>query len=182
MARDDRPMSTTPVLDADEDRGPEFTTVGAGWSSPRHRRRRRVAVALLAVTVGAVVWGPWRGEADVRDGTTAVSRAEMATAEGVDVNLVALTAAGGLVELRMQVVDPDKAYAVLHEAGRRPVIVAEDTGETLVMAAPAHHRGELELGGQYFFLLANAHNAIHAGADVTLVIGDSRLEHVEVQG
>jgi hypothetical protein len=134
------------------------------------------------VVTSVVGWNQWGAHGDVRDGTRAVSRAEMAAREGVDVNLVAVTAAGGLVELRMQVVDPDKAYAVLHEADRRPVIVSENTGETLQMAAPSHHRGDLELGGQYFFLLANAHNAVETGTPVTLVIGDSRLEHVEVQG
>jgi hypothetical protein len=50
------------------------------------------------------------------------------------------------------------------------------------MAAPPHHHGSLELGGQYFFLLANAHNVLHAGSEVTVVIDDSRLEHIEVQG
>ncbi len=50
------------------------------------------------------------------------------------------------------------------------------------MSNPPHHRDHLELGGQYFFLLANAHNAIHEGAQVTLVVGDTRVEHLEVQG
>jgi hypothetical protein len=158
--------------------------VGVDGSSRFRRRRRRVVVLVLIAVIAVALfgWTQWGGRVDVRDGTTAVSRAELAARAGVDVNLVAVTAAGGLVELRMQIVDADKAYAVLHDANQRPVIVSEDTGEMLIMAVPAHHRGELELGRQYFFLLANAHNAVLAGTDVTLVIGDSRLEHVEVQG
>ncbi|MEQ6901407.1 hypothetical protein [Nocardioides sp. YIM 152588] len=174
---------------------PASSTTGAGTvggapvgvassPSPEQRRRRRVAVGLaLVVAVAALLtWNHARHPADVRDGTTALSRAELAAAEGVDVNLVAVTAAGGLVELRMQVVDPEKAYSVLHDDDRLPVLVAESTGETLRMASPPHHQRELDLGGTYFFLLANAHDALHAGSEVTLVIGDSRLEHVEVQG
>ncbi|HEU5038854.1 MAG TPA: hypothetical protein VFT70_17740 [Nocardioides sp.] len=161
----------------------EAVPVDAGAEPPRPRRRRWAAGAAVGLVAVAVVgWSPWGSHGDVRDGTTAVSRSQMAARQGVDVNLVALTAAGGLVELRMQVVDTDKAYAVLHDADQRPVIVSEDTGETLRMAAPSHRHGDLQLGGQYFFLLANAHNAIRAGGEVTLVIGGSRLEHVEVQG
>ena len=53
---------------------------------------------------------------------------------------------------------------------------------TLVISTPHHHNSELELGGTYFFLLANAHNAVADGSLVTLVIGDARTEHVRVQG
>jgi hypothetical protein len=118
----------------------------------------------------------------VRDGTTVVDRAGLAARHGIDVDLVAVTAAGGLVELRMQVTDPDKANAVIHEPADRPVLVAEDTGQTLAMSAPPHHKANLELGREYFFLLANAHNALRPGSEVTVVVDDVRLEHVEVQG
>jgi hypothetical protein len=134
-----------------------------------------VAVALL------LTWAPWR-RSDVRDGTTVVDRAGLSARHGIDVNLVAVTAAGGLVELRMQVTDPDKANLVVHDPADRPILVAEDTGETLAMASPPHHKATLELGREYFFLLANAHNALRAGAKVTVVVDDVRLEHVEVQG
>jgi hypothetical protein len=161
----------------------EETPVGAAASPQRSRRRRGVALlALLAVAGLILVWGPWRAKADVRDGTALVDQAGMSARHGVDINLIAVTAAGGLIELRMQVTDTDKADAVLHEPADRPVIVVEDTGETLTMATPPHHKGVLRLGGQYFFLLANAHNAIHRGSLVTVVIGDSRLEHLRVEG
>lgn len=150
--------------------------------APGPRRLRRWIVAVLAGTALLLVWAPWQGSADVRDGTTAVSRQELAARHGIDVNLVAVTAAGGLVELRMQITDPDRADLVVNDPEQRPVLVAEDTGETLAMAAPPHHRDELQLGRQYFFLLANARDALHEGAEVTLVVGDSRLEHIEVQG
>jgi hypothetical protein len=139
--------------------------------------------AALAAAAGLWMLGPARdGTTDVREGTTSVSREGLAVRHGVDVNLVAVTAAGGMVELRFQVTDPDKADGILHDPSDRPVLVSEDTGATLVMSAPPHSHRELQLGGTYFFLLANAHNALHAGSEVTLVIGDSRLEHLEVQG
>jgi hypothetical protein len=40
----------------------------------------------------------------------------------------------------------------------------------------------MQLGGTYFFLMANAETALHKGDDVTLIIGDARMEHLEMQG
>jgi hypothetical protein len=181
MSRDDTDLARIEVL-APRETGAADAPAGVDARSPRRRRRRWVIGAAVVAVVALVAYGPWRGEADVRDGTSPVSGQEMAARHGIDVTLIAVTAAGGLVELRLQVTDPDKADAILYDESVRPVIVSEDTGATLVMSTPPHHHGELQLGGSYFFLLANAHNAIAVGSDVTLVVGDSRLEHLDVQG
>ena len=147
------------------------------------RRRRWVVVAglVLAVVLGATWWS--HRQADVRAGTDAVTVDEMAGRYGVDVNLIAVTARGGLVELRYQVVDPDKANRLLHDDELAPVLVEETSGATLQMASPPHRHGaELRPGGEYFFLMANTRNALHQGSLVTLVIGDARLEHLTVEG
>jgi len=147
----------------------------------RHRRWVVAAGLVLAVVLGATWWS--HREADVRAGTDAVTADEMAGRYGVDVNLIAVTARGGLIELRYQVVDPDKATRLLHDEDLAPILVAEDTGVTLQMASPPHkHGAELRPGGEYFFLLANTRNALQQGSLVTLVIGDARLEHVTVEG
>lgn len=184
MSRDVVTADSIPTGDPTGTGVPEDTPAGVDATPAPHRRRRRW-VALVALGAGLALllaWSPWQRPADVRAGTTAVDTDGMAARHGVAINLVAVTAAGGLIEVRLQVTDPDKAEAVLHEQQDRPVLVSEDTGATLQMAAPPHHHGTLQLGGQYFFLLANAHNALHAGSEVTVVIDDSRLEHLEVQG
>jgi hypothetical protein len=184
MSRNELPASAPPVSVPPPAGTAESTPADAGTPLASDRRRRRWVTLALVVTVLAalVAWSPWRAQADVRDGTTLVDRAGMSARHGVDINLVAVTAAGGLVELRMQITDTDKADAVLHEPQDRPILVAEETGETLQMSTPPHHKAQLRLGGSYFFLLANAHNAIHRGSQVTVVIGDSRIEHVLVAG
>lgn len=176
-----------------QSRGPARDVTGTGTRKdptagvpsapvPRWGRRRWGVLAALVAVILLLAWGPWRAHGDVRDGTTVVDRDGLAARHGIDINLVAVTAAGGLVELRMQITDPDKANAVIHEPQDRPVLVAEDTGQTLAMSAPPHHKANLELGREYFFLLANAHNALRPGSEVTVVVDDVRLEHVEVQG
>ncbi len=155
----------------------------SGRQAPRTRRRRwAVVVLVLLLVLGAWAWRAQRGT-DIRAGTTPVDTVGMAARYGIDVSLVAVTAAGGLLELRYQVVDPDKADRLIHDSALAPALVVETTGATLVMSSPPHHHGtELQLGGTYFFLMANARNAVHRGDRVTLVIGDARLEHLEAQG
>lgn len=152
----------------------------------RPRRPRLMTVALVIVLVigglGARAWWSER-RADVRDGTTLVTADGMAARYGINITLVAVTAAGGLIDFRYQVVDPDKANAIIHDIDLYPKLVVEDTGATLAMRSLPHNHGKtLELGGNYFFLLPNANNAVHPGSLLTLVIGDARLEHVVVQG
>ena len=156
---------------------------------PRARRPHRarwVAAVLVVVLVvgGALLVRRWTAPAkeDVRAGTTAVTAEQLAATYGIDVDLVAVTAAGGLVEFRYQVVDPDKADQMIHDPDLLPTIVVEGTGATLVVSTPHHHATQLQLGGTYFFLLANAHNAIRQGSLLTLVIGDDRVEHIVAQG
>jgi hypothetical protein len=47
-----------------------------------------------------------------------------------------------------------------------------------MLSRPHNHKAEVKLGGTYFFLLANANNAVHDGTKVTVIVGDVRLEHV----
>ncbi|MDR7253519.1 hypothetical protein J2X46_002509 [Nocardioides sp. BE266] len=172
-------MTTATLTELPDD--PETT------APPRRRHRGPVVLVLVLALVllgGALGWRAWSQQrADIRSGTTLVDADGLAAAYGIDVDMVAVTAAGGLIELRYQVVDPDKADRINHDPSLAPAFVVEDTGETLVMkTAPHHHGAELRLGGTYFFLMANAHNAVHKGAEVTLVMGELRMQHLVVQG
>lgn len=154
--------------------------------STRPRQRRRLLVAFLVILLAVAVLGirEWRSQpADIRSGTTLVDAAGMAASYGIHVDLIAVTAAGGMIEFRYQVVDPDKADRIVHDEALAPALINEETGQTLIMNSPPHHHGaELALGGTYFFLMANAANAVRRGTKLTLVIGDKRLEHIEAAG
>jgi hypothetical protein len=150
----------------------------------RPGRARLVAIGLVAILLlaggASRAWWPEQ-KADVRAGTTLVTAEGMAARYGIKVDLIGVMAAGGLIEFRYQVVDPDKAERMIHDVTLRPIVVVEETGATMVISRP-HHAPGLQLGGTYFFLFANAHNAIHAGTPVTLVMGDARLEHIVARG
>ncbi|MFN0282855.1 MAG: hypothetical protein ACKVZ6_12905 [Kineosporiaceae bacterium] len=159
--------------------------VGADPREKRPRRRRLIVLGLVVLLlIGALAaraWWPER-KVDVRAGTTLVTGEGMAARYGITITLIGVTAAGGLVDFRYQVVDPDKANAIIHDLDLFPKLVVEDSGATLALRSLPHNHGKvLELGGTYFFLLPNAHNAIHRGSMLTVVIGGARLEHVVVR-
>lgn len=183
MSPDPETQVGTSVLTAGVTDDHERTTVDVRRRPPRTRRRRWFLLLAALVALATAAYSTTRGDADPRDGTSAVTREGMSAEHGVDINLVAVTAAGGLIQLRMQVTDPDKADLVMHgDDETRPIIVDEESGGVIRMPSAPHHRDELDLGGQYFFLMANTGNAIHAGSLVSVVIEDTRLEHVRVEG
>ncbi|MDI6858711.1 MAG: hypothetical protein QME71_10395 [Dehalococcoidia bacterium] len=96
---------------------------------------------------------------------------------GIRITLVAVTAGGGLVDLRYQVTDAAKAAQVLGPGAEAPTLIAEESGKTLPsQQAPEETRPET--GQTYFILYPNVENSVKPGSAVTVVIGDVRLEHL----
>jgi hypothetical protein len=161
-------------------------SLGRGLPSGRPRRPWLFGAGALAALVAAVsVWAAWPSSshgADIRDGTRLLDAQGFAARWGIQVKLLGLTADGGLVDFRYQVVDPDKANPLIHDRTLLPKFVNEQTGATIWLASlPHNHKRELKLGGRYFFLLANAKNALREGSTATLVLGHTRIEHLLVR-
>lgn len=119
---------------------------------------------------------------------------------GIKVIGVSLTADGGMVDVRYQVTDPEKAAAALggsvdHSHGsvsveslqNAPLLVDEETGYA-VLEANLHQMGGVkrerqspEVGKTYFILFANTGGLVEPGDEVSLAAADLRLEHLTVQ-
>lgn len=98
---------------------------------------------------------------------------------GLRVVRVAPLAEGGLVELRFQVVDPDKVALVFEDIENVPRLIDEDSGsEIRVENLPHSHN--VPAGLYEYIIYTNTHGAIEPGDQVTIVVGDLRLEHVPV--
>ena len=110
-----------------------------------------------------------------------VTPAGLEAAYGIRVTLVAVTAEGGLVDVRFTVTDQAKAAVVLAEHGAMPALFVEATGAVLSTSHPMAHKVTLIQGGSYFLLYPNSAGAVQAGTPVSIVVDDVRLAAIPAQ-
>lgn len=152
------------------------------------------AVTGSALAVGAlVVWlalgadgGPSPSSAapaavQVAWGRSAVDADGLAQRSGVRITQVAVTGGGGLLDLRYQVLDPNRANN-LHDAATPPAIVDEATGLVVHDLLMNHaHSGKYTAGETYYLVFENPGNWIRRGSTVTVLLGNSQVEHLKVK-
>ena len=153
--------------------------------TPARRVELILLVALItgvAIAAAGAVWllaSVLAGGGNSNEGPSAAGRVAFEEATGVRVVRVAVTGGGGLVDLRYQVLDPEKAL-VVHE--RPPALVAESTGEVVDTLFMGHrHSGRPKLGLTYPLLFVNRSSLIRGGDEVSVVLGGTSLQHVVVE-
>jgi hypothetical protein len=145
----------------------------------------RTRITLLASTLSALVaaslaYALTRPSAGTAGHVPpAVSAAGLVERSGVRVIHVAVTGDGGLVDLRYQVVDADRAQQ-LHDLP--PLLIDEATGGVVMRPWMGHaHTTAFKQGVSYFVLFENSGDLLRPGGRVTVQLGDARLTHVPVQ-
>ena len=137
--------------------------------------------AILAVSSGGTAPSPLRPVSKPLPLPAVVAPAGLAERAGVRVVRVSAIGAGGLVDLRYQVVDSEKANAV-HDPTTPPLIVHERTGAVVARPLMGHiHSGRPKVGLTYYLIFENSGTIIRRGDRVTVRLGDARLAHVTVQ-
>jgi len=149
------------------------------WRGPIGLRFNHLALAMgLLVLVGGafLAWQFFGPERQWEPGTIPVSP-EIEEKFGVRFTFVAVTAKGGMVELRYRVIDEGKAANFGHYTETAPMIIAEDTGKMVDVTIMGLHNHRVEPGRTYYVLYRNTENAIQSHRPVTIAVGDLRLEH-----
>jgi len=109
--------------------------------------------------------------------TPVTSLAELEEKYGVQISLVANSMMGSIVDVRLKVVDPDKAHALLQN---QPALLLNQ--EALVLAPHMHSHGGTRLKvGKIFTIFFPSQQIIHPGSSVSLVFGPIRTEPVIVR-
>jgi cytochrome c-type biogenesis protein CcmE len=186
-----------------ETQEPVPTPLEPAGSTPTRRMPRRTwlaavaGVLVLPIAVAAGLTISAAGSGTVASNAAAarvVSAADMEQEYGIKVNLVAVTAAGGLVDGRVAVgaqakaghhrftvVDKAKAIHILHDGASMPELLVEPSGTVIHAPTGMRHKVTLLDGGNYFLLYSNPGGAVQAGTEVSVVIGDIRLEPLDAQ-
>lgn len=113
----------------------------------------------------------------------AVNAAGLLDAVGARVLRVTSAGDGGLIDVRYQIVDAEKAVA-LHDVKRPPALVDEQTGQVIsrqIMGMNHAHGGTYNNGETYFYEFEDSTGLLQPGDRVSVVLGPVRLEHVRVQ-
>lgn len=94
---------------------------------------------------------------------------------GLQVKLIAVTGAGGFVDVRIKIVDGEKAKLLLADAENFPTIVTENGATLNAPADTKSQKIEFISGGYLFILYPNSGNAVTQGVPVTISFGDITL-------
>lgn len=102
------------------------------------------------------------------------------TQYGIQITQLGLAASGGLVDLRLKVLDAAKARKLLANPANAPMLIA---GDKPPLMAPHHALRGARFGqGQVFYILyPNLRNAIKPGVEVMVAMGEARLGPVTAQ-
>jgi hypothetical protein len=142
---------------------------------------RAAAIAAAVAFAGLAAWMLVARPSGTTPAQRAAEQAAFVEKTGVRPVHVALTGAGGLVDLRYQVVDAEKATAA-HDPKRPPSLVDEASGKPINQTWMGHsHTRAFHAGTSYFELLINSRGRLERGSRVTLVMGGARLEHLRVE-
>ncbi len=141
-----------------------------------------VAGALLvALLVGTLAWRNRPLANPAIANSSAITAEQFELQYGVRLDVLGLLASGGLLELKFQVLDADKAAALFGPAEEMPVLAVEGTTRVLNSARGMKHNFEILEGATYFFLYTNVANAVHEGSKVAFVLNGVRIPHLVVQ-
>ena len=154
-----------------------------GKQAPRRKLIIPLVVILLILAVGFFAYRSWITQPT--DPLTAtsnlISESEFEERHGLQVRLIGVTAAGGMIDFRLKMIDPDKARAFLQEPANLPITMIAEDGSQLLAADEMDEEITWEEGGILFILLRNNGGVVQPGAEVIIEFGDSRLEPMLAQ-
>jgi len=105
---------------------------------------------------------------------------------GIKVEALRWSADGYMLDFRYRVVDPEKALLIM-DRSVKPYVIDEASGARfLIPSSPKvgpmrQTTRRPEAGRMYWLLFANPAKYIKPGNQVTVVVGDYRLEHLVVE-
>jgi hypothetical protein len=142
------------------------------------RRDKRVAILLVAAVLAAAgvlgMVGAGRGSAAPTMPTNPAIEAQW----GVRISRVAVTADGGIVDVRFVVLDPDKAISMMKDPANLPVLHPAGAQVVVDQVAQMAVRHDLNPGQTYFLLYQNAGGSVHPGGRMSITFGGLVLPDV----
>lgn len=101
---------------------------------------------------------------------------------GLRVNLVAVTAAGGLVDVRIKLIDAEKAKLLLSDKKNFPSLWIDGRQVALTLSEEVISQEiQFENDANLYLMFPNAGSAVQKGTPVTIRFGDIALDAIAAQ-
>ena len=154
----------------------------------RARARLLVTFAVLASVVGGASFAYATFIADEPADTEARAEAgalDLAEQWGIEITSIRLTAHNHMIDYRYRVLDADKATE-LFKRQIKPHLIHQKTGKVLAVPetaklGPLRNSNSPKDGKIYWMFFGNAGDLVQSGDEVTVVIGDFRVEDLVVE-
>jgi hypothetical protein len=113
--------------------------------------------------------------------TTTISQQVLEQKYGLRVNLIGVTAVGGMVDLRLKMIDGEKAKLLLADAKNFPALFSK-TGITLNTDPDTKSQPiKFDSGNDLFLMYPNSGNAVTPGSPVTVLFGNIAVEPINAR-
>ncbi len=139
-------------------------------------------LAVVALVTGILLVRGWRPPSHSASAGSGMPASAAIEAEyGIRFTSVDVTAGGGMIQIRYQVLDSDKTLAV-HDEDVAPFVVDRNGTKYADPGMVGHsHVGPARTPGTSdYILLANARAGVQPGSVVTIKVGDLELRNVPV--
>jgi hypothetical protein len=158
-------------------------SVNARQASLSFKGNKPLLIALvLLIMIGSGLYASMAYKASqaraVLPATRVITLQKLEEDYGLGVNLVAVTAAGGMVDLRLRITDSQKAKALLGDQANFPKLLASNG---LILQAAQDIASQLikfEDGANIFVLYPNGQNAFKSGDPVNIIFGGIQVEPI----
>jgi len=160
-----------------------------------HSRTRAGLLTILALLVISVlaaspsIYATHAGEEAVTTEADAMTEAEAKASEiakqwGIEITSIHLTANDHMIDYRYRVLDAEKA-ADLFKRQIKPQLIHQETGKVLAVPetaklGPLRNSNTPQEGKIYWMFFGNGGKLVQAGDEITVVIGDFRVEDLVV--
>jgi hypothetical protein len=138
-------------------------------------------ILIILLSLGLYGYNAFRTSqaASSQPGIIPITQSTLEEDYGLRVQLLAVTAAGGLVDLRLQIVDAEKAEALLSESTNIPALRVGDDVILRTSEDAAAQDIQFEDGKSIFVMFPNTGNILKPGDPVNIIFGDLQLETIQ---
>lgn len=136
-------------------------------------------ILIVLLALGLYGYNAFRAFQAPQAGSVTITQSTLEENYGLRVQLVAVTAAGGLVDLRLQILDAEKAKAFLDDSANFPALRAGDDVVLRTTEDAAAQDIQFENGKSIFIMFPNSGNILKPGDPVNIIFGDLQLETIQ---